>query len=132
MAPRALDTLSTLATDRYADCLSASWLSARLGIDVARIDAWRRAGELVAVRPEGSTEWFYPAWQFAGGEPRPVVRRIVAAARAAQLDDRRLYAVLTAPLGLGARGDGAKRLADLIASGADDQVVAAVRSASPR
>ena len=91
----------------------------------------RRGGELIAVRPEGSTEWRYPAWQFTGGEPRPVVRRILAAAREAKLDERRLYDVLTAPLGLGARGDGAQRLADLIVSGADDQVVAAVRSASP-
>jgi hypothetical protein len=122
--------LSTLATDRYPDCLSGSWLSARLGIDVARIDAWRRAGELIAVRPEGSSEWLYPAWQFAGGKPRTVVRRIVAAARTARLDDRRLYDVLTAPLGLAARDDGAKRLADLILSGGDDQVVAAIRSAA--
>ena len=118
MAPRALHALSTVATDPYADCLSASWLSARLGIDVARIDAMRRAGELIAVRPEGSTEWRYPAWQFAGGVPRPAVPRILAAARAAKLDERRLYDVLTAPLGLGARGEGAKRLADLISPAA--------------
>jgi hypothetical protein len=124
--------LSTLATDRYADCLSASWLSTRLGIDVARIDAMRRAGELIAVRPDGSTEWLYPAWQFAGGEARPVIRRILAAAHEATLDERRLYEVLTAPLGLGQRGDGAKRLAELVVAGADDQVVAAVRSAPPR
>ena len=132
MAARALHALSTVAHDRYPDCLSASWLSARLGIDVARIDAMRRAGELIAVRPEGSTEWLYPAWQLAGGEPRPVVRGLVAAAREAKLDERRLYDVLTAPLGLGARGDGARRLADLIVDGAYDQAVAAVRSASPR
>jgi hypothetical protein len=90
----------------------------------------RRAGELIAVRPAGSAEWLYPAWQFAGGEPRPVVRRILTAARTAKLDERRLYDVLTAPLGLGVRSDGARRLADLIVSGADDQVVAAVRSAA--
>ena len=124
--------MSTVATDRYADCLSASWLSDRLGVDVVRIDAMRRAGELIAVRPEESTVWQYPAWQFAGGEPRAVVRRILAAAREAQLDERRLYGVLTLPLGLGLRGDSAKRLADLIVDGADDQVVAAVRSSSPR
>jgi hypothetical protein len=132
MAARAVHALSTVAHDRYADCLSASWLSARLGIEVARIDAMRRAGELIAVRPEGSTEWRYPAWQLSGGEPRPVVRRLVTAAREAKLDERRLYDMLTAPLGLALRGDGAKRLADLIVSGADDQAVAAVRSASPR
>ena len=101
-------------------------------MDVARIDAMRRAGELIGVRPEGSTVWLYPAWQFAAGEPRAVVRRVLAVAREAKLDERRLYDVLTLPLGLGLRGDGAKRLADLIVAGADDQVVAAVRSASPR
>ena len=121
--------MSTVATDRYGDCLSASWLSARLAVDVARIDAMRRAGDLIAVRPEGSTVWLYPAWQFAGDEPRPGVRRILAAAREAGLDERRLYDVLTLPLGLGARADGARRLADLVVAGQDDQVVAAVRSA---
>jgi hypothetical protein len=123
--------LSTLARDRYADCLSASWLSARLAIDAARIDAMRRAGELIGVRPEGSAQWLYPAWQFAGGEPRAGVRRIVAAAREANLDERRLYDLLTLPLGLGRREAGARRLADLVAAGHDDQVVAAVRAARP-
>ena len=123
--------MSTVATDRYADCLSASWLSERLAVGVTRIDTMRRAGELIAVRPEGSVEWLYPAWQFAGGEPRAVVRRILAAAHEAKLDERRLYDVLTLPLGLGPRGDGAKRLADLVVAGADDQVVASVRSSSP-
>ena len=117
MAARAVHALSTVAQDRYADCLSASWLS---------------AGELIAVRPEGSTEWLYPAWQYAGGEPRPVVRRLLAAAKEAKLDERRLYDVLKAPLGLGARADDARSLADLIVRAADDQVVAAVRAASLR
>jgi hypothetical protein len=89
----------------------------------------RRAGELVAVRPEGETQWLYPAWQFAGGEPRPGIRRIVAAAREAKLDERRLYDLLTLPLGLAPRETGARRLADLVAAGDDDQVVAAVRAA---
>jgi hypothetical protein len=123
--------VSTVATARYDDCLSASWLSERLAVDVASIDAMRRAGELIGVRPEGSTEWRYPAWQFSAGKPRPVVARILAAAREAKLDERRLYDVLTLPAGLGGRSD-ARRLADLVVLGDDDQVVAAVRSASPR
>jgi hypothetical protein len=132
VASRALDALSTAATDRYGDCLSASWLSARLGVDVARIDVLRRSGELIGVRPEGAIEWLYPAWQFAGREPRPVVRQILAAARDAGLDERRLYDVMTLPLGLGARREGKHRLADLVVAGADDQVVAAVRAAARR
>jgi hypothetical protein len=122
--------LSTAATDRYGDCLSASWLSARLAVDVARIDVLRRSGELIGVRPEGASEWLYPAWQFEGREPRPVVRLILRAAREAGLDDRRLYDVMTLPLGLAARREGNHRLADLVVAGADDQVVAAVRAAA--
>lgn len=124
--------MSTETTGPYADCLSASWLSTCLGIDVARIDAMRRAGELIAVRPEGATEWLYPAWQLAAGQPRPAVRRIVAAARAAGLDERRLYELLTLRTGLGRRGGSERRLADLLVAGEADQVVAAVRAASPR
>jgi hypothetical protein len=118
--------MSTSSTSRYADCLSASWLSARLGLDTSRIEVMRRAGELIAFRPEGSTEWLYPAWQFRGGRPRPSVPRITAAARQAGLDERRLYEVLTMRLGLG----GDRRLCDLLASGEDERVVAAVRQSA--
>lgn len=88
----------------------------------------RRAGELIAVREEGSTAWLYPAWQLVGREPRRVIPRIAAAAREAGLDEARLYEILTVPLGL----TGRRRLVDLIAEGRDDEVVEAVRSAAPR
>jgi hypothetical protein len=118
--------MSASTTSRYADCLSASWLSAHLGIDTSRIEAMRRAGELIAVRADGSTEWLYPAWQFRGGRPRPSVPRITAAARYAGLDESRLYEVLTMRLGLG----GAQRLCDLLAAGEVERVIAAVRQSS--
>lgn len=117
------------ATAGYDDCLSASWLSARLAIDVARIDAMRRSGELIAVRPSGSPEWLYPGWQLSHGAPRPVIQRIAAVARERGLDEARLYELLTMRAGLGRRGGGERRLADLIVAGEDEQVVAAVRSA---
>jgi hypothetical protein len=126
-----LAPVSTAAATRYDDCLSASWLSARLAIDVARIDAMRRSGELLAVRPPGSTEWLYPGWQFSEGAPRPVIQRIAAVARERGLDDDRLYEVLTMRAGLGRRGGPERRLADLIVAGEDEQVIAAVRSAAP-
>jgi hypothetical protein len=107
---------------RYAACLSESWLSARLAIDVPQLDVRRRGGELLAVRPEGSDEWFYPAWQFDGGRVRPVVPRIVAAARANGIDERRLYELMTVRRGLGS----SETLVDLLLRGEDDQVVAAV------
>jgi hypothetical protein len=114
---------STTAT--CPDCLSASWLAERLAVDPARIEAMRRSGELIAVRPEGETEWLYPSWQLVGREPRTVIPRIVAAAAEARLDDARLYEVLTARLGL----SGGRRLADLVVEGRDEEVVQAVRSA---
>jgi hypothetical protein len=109
-----------------ADALPATWLAQRIAVDPARIDAMRRAGELIAVRRPGSTEWRYPAWQFDGGRPRPVVARVVAAARDRGIDESRLHELLTSPLGL--RGDG-RRLVDLLLEGRDDEVVAAVREA---
>ena len=113
----------------YDDCLSGSWLSERLGIDASRVDRMRRGGELIGVRPQGSTAWLYPAWQFHNGKPYPVVPRIVAAAAEAGLDETRLYEVLT--LRMGALGAGQKRLADLLAEGSGDQVVATVRTSRP-
>ncbi|HET9437461.1 MAG TPA: hypothetical protein VFO64_04610 [Gaiellaceae bacterium] len=107
------------------EALAATWLAERMAVDPARIDAMRRAGELVAVRDGGSTEWRYPAWQFDRGRPRPGVARVVAAAREAGLDDSQLYQALVAPLGL--RGDG-NRLADLLVEGREDEVVSAIRA----
>jgi hypothetical protein len=117
---------SAPASGVCADCLSASWLAERFAVDPARIDLMRRAGELLAVREPGSIEWRYPAWQLDGRKPKPVIARIVAAARERGLDEARLYEVLTG--GLGIRGE--RTLVDLIGEGRDDEVVAAVRRAS--
>ena len=119
--------MNTSAQSRYPDSLPATWLAERLAVDPARIDAMRRAGELMAVREPGSTEWRYPAWQFDGNAPRPGIERVVATARAHRLDETRLYDLLTTPLGL---RDGGARLVDLLVSGRDDEVVAAIRAAS--
>jgi hypothetical protein len=114
--------VDAVQTSRYPDCLTESWLAARLGIDVAQVDLRRRGGELLAVRPEGADEWLYPAWQFDGGRVRPVVERIVATARANGIDERRLYGLMTVRRGLGS----SETLVDLVLRGEDDRVVAAV------
>lgn len=114
-----------MAPTASASALPATWLAARLAVDPARIDAMRRAGELVAVREPGSTEWRYPAWQFDGGRPRASVARIVSAARESGIDESRLDELLNARLGL--RADG-RRLVDLLVEGRDDEVVAAIRA----
>ena len=84
----------------------------------------RRAGELIAVRPEGDTAWLYPAWQWQNGRPRPEVPRILAAARAAGLDERALYERMTMRSGLAASGD--ETLAQLLVTGHGDRVVEAI------
>ena len=111
---------------RYPGTLPATWLAERFAIDPARVDMLRRAGELVAVREPGSTEWRYPAWQFENGRPRGSIARIVAVARERGLDDANLYDILTMQLGL--RDEG-RSLADLVVEGRDDEVVAAIRAA---
>jgi hypothetical protein len=116
---------SISSTAHYEGTLAATWLAERMGIDPARIDAMRRAGELIAVREPGSTEWRYPAWQFDGRAPRPGVARVVLAARDTGVDETRLYELLTIPLGL---RDGGKRLSDLLVEGRVDEVVSAVRA----
>jgi hypothetical protein len=106
--------------------LTATWLAERMAVDPARIDAMRRAGELIAVRAPGSTEWRYPAWQFDHGKARPGVARVVATAQDVGMSEAALYDLLTAQLGL--RSDG-RRLADLLVEGREDEVVAAIRAA---
>lgn len=115
--------MSTTATNAYAGCLTGPWLAVSLGVDPRRVDAMRRAGELIAVRRPGSTEWLYPGWQLADGRVHDAVPQIIAAARDAGLDETALYEALSAPRGL----TGARRLADLVASGEGLRVVTALR-----
>lgn len=106
--------------------LTTSWLSARLAIDPLRLHAMRRHGQLIAYRRAGSQEYLFPAWQFdADFRPLAVIPRLVEAAREAGLDDERLLELLGARVGIG----GSARLADLVRSGDEEQLVAAVRGA---
>ena len=110
------------------DSLSASWLASRLGEEPARIDAMRRAGELIGFRPEGAWEHYYPVWQFDDEwRPLTIIPRLVRTARQAGLGESRLYEVLNARLGLADR----RRLAHLLRGGREEHVLEAVRSARP-
>lgn len=108
-----------------AESLSGSWLSSRLGVGTHRLDAMRRAGELLGVRRPGGYDYLYPAWQFApDGTPLPSIVRVTKAARGAGMTDERLYEVLAARTGISGGG----RLADALREGREDYVLSVIRS----
>jgi hypothetical protein len=111
-------------TDSNLDrALSASWLSTRWGVDTVRINAMRRAGELLAVRPAGTQEWRYPSWQFdADGRVKPDVARVLAAARERGIDSERLSEILQRRSGL----TGSTRLLDDLLAGRVDHVLSSI------
>lgn len=107
-----------------SESLCTTWLAARLGIGEHRLDAMRRAGELLAVRADG--DWWFPAWQFdSAGRPRAIVPELVRTARTLGLDAERLYESLTVRRGIGRDG----RLVDALRAGRDDDVLRALRLA---
>jgi hypothetical protein len=109
------------------ESLSGSWLSSRLGVGTQRLDAMRRAGELLGVRRAGGYDYLYPAWQFApDGKPLPVLPRLVRAARGKGITDDRLYEILAARTGI----SGDERLADALREGRDEYVLSVVNSSS--
>ena len=109
------------------ESLSGSWLSTRLGVGTQRLDAMRRAGELLGVRRPGGYDYLYPAWQFApDGTPLAAIARLTKAARGAGMSDERLYAVLTGRTGI----SGSERLADALRDGREDYVLSVVRTST--
>jgi hypothetical protein len=105
--------------------LTGSWLAVRMGIDPVRLDLMRRSGELYAVRPAGSEDWLYPAWQFGeDGQVRPAVSRALEEARKQGLSQAELEALLEQRVGLA----GGRRMFDLLAEGDDEAVVSAIRA----
>jgi hypothetical protein len=107
--------------------LSASWLSTKLGVDTVRLNAMRRAGELIGVRRTGSHDWIFPAWQFdADGNVTADVRRVLDAAREQRLSGEQLNGLLDRRSGM---TGGASLLDDLL-EGRVDHVVATLRAAA--
>jgi hypothetical protein len=117
-----------LATRVAEDSLSASWLAARLGAEPFKLDAMRRAGELIAYRPDGAHEYYYPLWQFDDEwQPLPIIPQLVREAEARGLRGNRLYQVLNARAGMAS----GKRLGESLREGRFDHVLEAVRTATP-
>ena len=114
--------------DDRPGAMSTSWVGMRLGIDPVRVNAMRRAGELYAVRPTGSQEWLYPAWQFGPDwKPLPPVQRALKAAKEAGLGERELESLLNRRVGM-VRGN--RRLRDLLLEGDEERVLAEIRGAT--
>lgn len=106
--------------------LTASWLGSRLGIGPTRVDLMRRSGDLLGVRAAGEQQYRYPSWQFTTGwTVKPIVARMVAAARERGLSEDRLGEVLEMRIGMGSR-----RVSDLARDGDEEGVLRAIRSAS--
>lgn len=107
--------------------MSTAWLSTKLGVDTVRLNAMRRAGELVGVRRAGSGDWVFPAWQFGyGGEVTADVRRVLAAARELGLSGERLNDCLDRRSGI----TGGGTLLDDLLAGRVDHVLATLRAAA--
>ena len=91
-----------------------------------KINAMRRAGELLAVRPAGSHEWRFPAWQFGpDGRVRPDVERALATARQRGLRPEQLAELLERRSGM----TGGGRLRDDLLAGRVNHVLAAISAA---
>jgi hypothetical protein len=95
-----------------------------LGVEPLKLETRRRAGELVAVREDGT--YVYPSWQFGpDAQPLPWLPRLTAAAREAGLDDDRLDALMSRRIGLTSD----RRLVDAVRAGEEESVLRAVRAA---
>lgn len=117
-----------MATRVAEDSLSASWLASRLGSEPFKIEAMRRAGELIAYRPEGSREYYYPLWQFdEEWHPLPIIPQLVREAETRGLRGNRLYEVLNARAG----ATGSSKLGASLREGRFEHVLGAIRSAQP-
>jgi hypothetical protein len=103
--------------------MKGTWVASRYGIEPRRLDAMRRAGELVAFRDED--EWVYPAWQFDGRGPIAAIAEVGAEARRLGIGSDELARLLDSHSGL----TGGRRLRDSLLDGNVEHVLAALRNA---
>ncbi|MDX6512529.1 MAG: hypothetical protein QOE36_2033 [Gaiellaceae bacterium] len=90
-----------------------------------RVNAMRRAGELIGIPADGDG-YVYPSWQFGPDwKPLPIVRRLVARSRSRGIRDADLVRLLGRRVGL--MGD--ESLLDLVLAGREGPVLAAIDSA---
>ena len=99
-------------------------LRSELGISRQRMQQLRESGRLLGVQPPLASEYWYPRWQFQGGEVQKVLPRLLAAARERGLSPLGLHLRVTDP----GAGIGGTPLAELLEKRPDD-VVAIVAGA---
>jgi hypothetical protein len=118
--------MTTTTANGAPSGLTTSWLAGRLGQQPARIEALRRSGLLLGV-PRADGQRIYPSWQFGrDGRPLPALPRVIAAARAAGLDDAALHRLVTIRDGL----TGGRRLVDALRGGSEEPVLRAIARAA--
>jgi hypothetical protein len=109
------------------DGLTTPWLAGRLGVQSARVDAMRRAGDLLGVPVAGTRVHLFPAWQFdRAGKPLASIQRLIRTAREAGLSDAGLYRVLAMRNGL----TGGRRVVDELRGGNDAPALRAIAAAA--
>lgn len=107
--------------------LTTSWLAGRLGLDPMRVNAMRRSGELLGIPAADGKSYVYPSWQFGPDwKPLPIVRRLLARARARGLTDAELLRLLGRRVGL----IGDESLLDLVLAGRELAALAAIDAAA--
>ena len=105
--------------------LTTPWLATRLGLQPAVVEGRRRAGELLGLRREGELDYWYPAWQWETVDSaRPIVPKMIQAAREQGIADERLGQILMRKSGL----TSGRRVLDDLLEGRDEAVLAAIRS----
>ncbi len=108
--------LELLADRVRSQSVAGRELRVELGISRQRMQQLRESGRLLGVQPPLRTEYWYPRWQFRGGEVHEVLPRLLAAARERGLSPLGLHLLLTdADAGIGA-----KPLAELLEKRPED------------
>ena len=118
--------MTTTTTGAAPSGLTTSWLASRLGEQPARIEALRRSGLLVGV-PRGDGQRIFPSWQFdRDGRPLASLPQVIAAGRAAGLDDGDLHRLVTMREGM----TGGRRLVEALRAGTAEPVLRAIARAA--